>query len=433
VNWEEHHDLERQSPTVIREVQEGLLRKHLDWISKHSPFYSQLFRKEGIDPQSIRNLDDLKRLPVTDKDTLAARNQDFHAIPESESIDLCMTSGTTGEPLVVPLSASDWERLSWNEYQALRATGIGPGDRVLIACSMTRCFMAGLAYFEGLKRIGATAVRAGPDNPHYILDVIRRTQPSAIIGVPSLLIRLAGISRDHGIDPRQHRINRVVVIGEPVRDQDLNPNQQGIALTQLWGAKVYGTYASTEIATSFCECEHTCGGHFRPELAITEILDENNQSVPNGIWGEVTVTPLGVRGLPLLRFKTGDISRILDTPCACGRSTPRLAPIAGRKQQMLKIKGCTLYPNTILSVVAAIPEIHQAYVEASRDEHRADQVKIILSTTSPDLTADVVSGLLAAKLRFRPKVEIHSQEAVAARILDPAKRKPITFFDHRTD
>jgi phenylacetate-CoA ligase len=298
---------------------------------------------------------------------------------------------------------------------------------------MTRCFMAGLAYFEGLKRIGATAVRAGPENPHYILDVITRTRPTAIIGVPSLLIRLAGISKDHGMDPRDHKIKRIVVIGEPVRDHDLNPNQQGIALANLWGAKVYGTYASTEIATSFCECEHSCGGHFRPELAITEILDENNQPVPDGTWGEVTVTPLGVRGLPLLRFKTGDISRILDTPCACGRNTPRLAPIVGRKQQMLKIKGCTIYPNTILSVVATIPGINQAYIEASRDAQMADQVKIILSTATPDLTADTVSGLLAAKLRFRPQVEIRNHEAVASRIFDPSKRKPVTFFDLRTD
>jgi len=432
MDWHHFKDLDKKNTSEIRDVQTLLLKEHISYLLKKSPYYSRLLTANGFKLESIRSIEDIQTLPVTDKNIISNHYSEMVAVSESEIVDLCQTSGTTGDPLHIPQTKGDWERLEWNEKESIASTGITKNDRVLIACSITRCFMAGLAYYQGLKCIGATSIRSGADNPQYVIQLIESAKPTAIIGVPSLLVRMGRIMEQQGKNASSCGISRIICIGEPVRDMEMQPNEVAKLLTNLWGAKVYGTYASTEIASSFCECEEMCGGHVLPELCYTEILGENDQPVVDGEWGEVVVTPFGVKGLPLLRFKTGDISKKITDPCACGKKTFRLAPIIGRKQQMLKVKGCTLYPNAVLNALKELEDVEHAFIEAFSHFDLADDLRIILSSRNPNFDKSKVSDFLTAKFRFRPRIEIRASDEVAKRIFDPAKRKPVTFFDLRT-
>jgi phenylacetate-CoA ligase len=185
------------------------------------------------------------------------------------------------------------------------------------------------------------------------------------------------------------------------------------------------------MGTSFIECPEGCGAHLRPELAVLEILDEDGRPVPPGEVGEVVATPLGVEGMPLLRFRTGDLARLLEGPCACGRTTARLSPVLGRKNQMLKVKGTTLFPGAVLAALEGLDGLSAAVVEARRDEADGTDRATVVAGALPGLTASAVQERLRARLRIALEVRLVSPEALEALALPPEKRKRQTFIDLR--
>jgi phenylacetate-CoA ligase len=202
-------------------------------------------------------------------------------------------------------------------------------------------------------------------------------------------------------------------------------------LEDRWGCPIYSTYASTELATTFCECKERRGGHLRPELIIVEILNERGEPVASGAEGEVVATPLGVEGTPLLRYQTGDIARLIEEPCVCGRNTPRLGPIRGRKNQMLKVKGTTIFPGAIISALETLQGVAGCCVEAHRSPDGGDRVTVHVACDSDDVTADKLASHVAAHTRVTPEIQRITVEALTAMIVMPGKRKPVTFLDRR--
>ncbi len=424
--------IEFRAQEEIRGLQEQLLRCHLTYLAEHSPFYRRRFAEAGVDPAAFLGLEDLHRLPCTDKTDLADHNEEFLCVPPDEIVDLCLTSGTTGQPVAMHQTRADLERLTYNEEISFRAVGIGSADRVLIAAAIDRCFMAGLAYFLGLARIGATVIRGGSSSVAMLEELVIRYRPTALVGVPTLLLTLADRLRARGVDPRQLGARRLVCIGEPVRAVDLSLSALGRRLRESWGGEVFGTYASTEMATSFADCEAGRGGHLHPELMIVEIVDEAGNPLPPGSPGEVVATPLQVTGMPLLRFKTGDIAMLHAEPCPCGRNSPRLGPVLGRKAQMLKVRGATVYPPAIQGVLQEMPEVRGYYIEVYDDFALSDRIRVVVGLDSSALDAAEIAERLAARIRVKPEVVVVTPEEVARRTLREDKRKPVTFFDYRT-
>jgi len=408
-----------------------LLRDHLGWMQKNSPWYRELFRKLGIEATDVRSVNDLSHLPLTGKDDLAAHNRQFLAVDLEDVVDICQTSGTTGAPVTVWQTENDLQRLACNESLALTTAGIDCDDRVLIGAALDRGFMAGLAYFLGLRRIGATSLRLGSGQPALVAEAIRTHRPNVLLGVPSLLLALARKMSSQGLEPASLGVEKLICIGEPVRSQDLSLAPLGIALQESWGARVLGTYASTEMATSFADCVSGCGGHLLPELVVVEIVDDSGSPVPNGEPGEVVATPLGIEGTPLLRYRTGDIASLHTTPCACGRLTPRLGPILGRRAQMLKVRGVTLFPAAIGHVLQELAGIEGYYIEVEQDFDLSDRVRVVAGCTRSEMTADWVAAEIAGKVRVRPEVMLVSPEEILTRTVNPERRKPQTFFDYR--
>jgi phenylacetate-CoA ligase len=426
-------DIQHYSKKQINQMQIDLIQQHLDYISKNSPFYQRLFRKNQIDISKINNIDDLKTIPPTSKDDLIQYNDEFLAAPEQEIIDVCLTSATSGEkPAILLQTHSDLIRLAYNEEVAFAMTGLSEKDTLMVCAALDRAFMAGLAYFMGGSKLNARVVRSGSGSAAQHWQMIKVTDATALVGVPSLMRKIAEYGIECGEDPQKTLVKKLIAIGEPTRDKSLNLLPLTKSLEEMWGAEIYSTYASTELATTYCECQQRQGGHIRPEMIITEILDDNDNPVPTGEQGEVVVTPLGVTGMPLLRFKTGDVAFIIDESCTCGRTTQRIAPVLGRKKQMLKYKGTTLFPNSILSALEGVSFFEEGYVEVKNNPDGTDNVLLHLCLKDTTINKNMIEEHLRAKIRVVPEVIIESKDVIINVVYQPEKkRKRITFIDSR--
>ncbi len=429
-NLARYRDIEFQPADEIRRVQEVLLREHVNYCAANSPYYRALFEKYAINPGEI-TLDNLPGIPPTGKEDLESKNDEFIATSTEKIVDIVFSSGTTGRPTRIVYTENDLQRLAYNEHQSFGAAGVTEHDTVLLTCTMDRCFVAGLAYFLGTRSIGAAAVRNGHGTMESHLEIIQRIAPSVIVGVPSFLLKLAAHINASGNEAAFNTVEKLFCIGEPVRNGDMAYLPAGEKLKNLWDTAVYSTYASTETVTTFCECTEECGGHLHPELAVVEVLDEEGTPAKHGSQGEVVVTPLGAEGMPLLRFKTGDISFLIDEPCGCGRRSPRLGPVLARKKQMIKLKGTTLYPQTIALALGDIPEISEHLLEVSSSDDLSDSVTVHVALNDPALSAEQVAKRLQSRLRVKPEVVIQPLAELRGRIFSPQYRKPIRFIDRR--
>ncbi len=416
----------------IRLVQENNLSAAIHYLSEHSKFYSDRFKKNKIEPGEINSLTDLKKIPPTEKKDLQLYNENFICVDESEIIDYVTTSGTLSEPVTFILTNNDLERLAYNEFRSLQHANITSSDKVQLTVTLDRRFMAGLAYFSGLRKIGAGVVRVGPGNPELQWDTILRIKPNVLIAVPSFIIKLIEFAERKEIDYKKSSIEKIICIGEPIRNQDFKNNSISSKILEKWNVKLFSTYASTEISTAFTECEYGNGGHLIPELAIIECLDENNLEVKDGNPGEITITTLGIEGMPLLRFKTGDIAILNREPCACSRNTLRIGPIIGRKNHMIKYKGTTLYPQAINDTLNSIDHIEAFYTEVCTNEIGTDDLKIFIFTNqnTKELEGEI-NETFRAKLRVVPSIKFVSKEEIEKVKFSPFQRKPVDFVDLR--
>ncbi|MBN1863435.1 MAG: AMP-binding protein [Victivallales bacterium] len=416
----------------IRDAQTAMLRTHLSHVLSDSRFYRDALK--GVKPDSI-GMSDLVALPMTSKDDIEARGKEFQACPDSDIVDMVHTSGTTGAPVYFGYSESDLARLQYNETEALSAAGISKSDTVLLTCTIDRCFIAGLAYYLGCRGIGATSVRSGISTLESHLRLIRDLRPSALIGVPSFLLSLAKFAKSSGMTPENAGVKRLVCIGEPLWSaefpsgggHELHPTPVSSMLQKMWAAKCYSTYASSETASAFCECEVRNGGHLIPELCIVEIVDENGTVLGPGEPGEVVLTPLHVMAMPLVRYRTGDVSFLMDAPCPCGRNSLRLGPIIGRKNQMIKCQGTKFYPNAVFNTLDSLEFVRLYQIQIMRDA-LSDSVKVAVALSNPDRLQEVAQALRGA-LRVRIEVEACDLDDLNARVSPAGSRKPVKLIE----
>lgn len=406
------------------------LQRHLRQ-ALHIPFYRELYENQGVDVASIRTIHDISSLPFTTRDDLDRYPLKFGLEDQTQYRDIALTSGTTGAAVTVPYTAHDLHRLAFNEAVAFYGAGVGVDDRVLLTVTLDRCFIAGLAYYSGVTLLGAAAIRSGPGQPARQWHIIETLKPRIIVGVPTFLYELARWGTENGIDVAACPIDTIVTIGEPVRRPDYTTTSLGSKLEKLWEAKLFSSYGATEFETAFCDCRETAGGHVHPELMLAEVVDDKGQPLPDGEAGEVVVTPLGVEGFPLVRFRTGDVARLDSSPCACGWNTKRLGPIEGRLAQRLKYKGTTLYPETIFNALQDDVQLSAAYVEARLAADGSDDVVVVVGCDDPGVDVTGIEDRLQARLRVRPQVRMRRSADVQSVMSREGGRKARKFFDFR--
>ena len=417
-----------RSAEDIASAQQRLLREHLGFCQRNSPYYRSLLA--GVAAEEI-TLASLAEIPLTDKTDFSGRNADFLAVPPDRIVDIALSSGTTGAPNTVMYSEHDLRRLACNESASLAACGVTSRDIALLTCTMDRCFVAGLAYQTGLRQLGAAVIRNGVATLTSHCDLIRRLKPTVLVGVPTFLRKLGRFLAENGSDPAAASVRRLVCIGEPLRDAALSPLKLADDLESLWQAEAFSTYATSETVTTFCECPARRGGHLQPDLAIVEIVDAAGNRLPDGEHGEVVLTPLQCEGMPLVRFKTGDVSFLIGEPCACGRITQRLGPILGRQGQMIKTKGTTVYPLSILDALDSLDGISDYFVVATSEDRLSDHL-IVHAAVSGGRSPESIAEQLQSRLRVKTSVVIEPEAEIARRVSASGSRKYTRFLDQRS-
>jgi phenylacetate-CoA ligase len=406
------------------------LQEHVAYVLDQSAFYKEHLKWAGAEALAMRSLNDFRALPFTEKDDLARDNEAFLAVPMRDVRDIVTTSGTLGNPVSYYLTALDLQRLAQNEAGSYRIAGCTADDTFQLLTTIDKRFMAGLAYFMGVQELGGRIIRSGPGALQMQWESILKFKPTVLIAVPSFIPRLIRHGKEQGIDINATSVKRIMCIGEPVRDAQLVPNTLAQRITGEWNVSLYSTYASTEMATAFTECSAGTGVHIQPERVYVEVLKENGEHAADGEVGEVVATPLGVQGMPLLRYRTGDICHWHTETCVCGRNTPRLGPVVGRKQQLLKFRGTSLYPNAIIDELNTLHEVVAFVVEVHSDELGLDEVLLRIALRGED-AATKVKDHLASKLRVSPRIILADKAEIDRLKFDDNERKPRVFFDKR--
>lgn len=427
-------EIEFRSAQEIRAVQETRLQQLLAYVAQHSPFYQRLFATHGVDAGSIRRVEDLVQLPRTSKDDLQQHNWDFLCVPRSALAEYTSTSGTLGKPVTLALTAADRARLAYNEYISFCCADGTAEDTYQLMLTLDRQFMAGIAYYEGIRQLGAAVVRVGPGLPAMQWETIERIRPTILVGVPSFVVKLLEYAQAHGIDPAKTSVKKVICIGESLRTASFELGVIGQKIRNVWDVALYSTYASTEMQTAFTECGAGQGGHHHPELLIVEILDDAGRPVPEGTPGEVTITTLGVEGMPLVRYRTGDLAAAHTAPCSCGRTTLRLGPIVGRRQQMIKLKGTTIYPPGIFELLNQVSAVQDYVVEVVTGALGTDELRlhVLVKEAQREETIQRLPAMFQATLRVVPEIRFVTAGELEQLQFGKLDRKVRRFLDHRS-
>jgi len=416
----------------ISAMQSEKLHSLLEYVNEKSVFYKRSFKEKGIDVAKWAGLENLSSLPFTTKEEFAKQNPDLLCVPLDQVAEYVTTSGTLGEPVSYFLTEKDLDRLAYNEAISMQCSGAGPEDIFMLMTTMDKRFLAGLAYYLGTQKLGCGIIRNGPGVPHLQWESIKRFKPTYLIAVPSFIPKLIEHALANGIDPNKTSVKGIICIGEPIRENSLALNELGKRIVQQWNVSLFSTYASTEMAAAFTECEHHCGGHLHPELLILEVLDDNDEPVKNGAAGEVILTTLGVEALPLIRYRTGDICTLHTDVCKCGRSTPRLGPVIGRKEQMIKFKGTTLFPPLIFNILDQFEEVLDYVVELSANEFGNDHIRVFLTNELDHFDfVYKVKEAFKGRLRVTPEISFLPTLELNEMKHPESSRKPIKFKDIR--
>lgn len=427
------NDIEKQSLSEINSYQTRALAAFLDYLVRNSRFYQNHFRKNNIEPGKIKKLSDLSLIPPTSKQDLQQYTSDFICVDNDKIIDYLTTSGTSGDPVIYAMTENDLKRLAYNEYKGFMCADCTRKEVFQLMTTIDRRFMAGMAYFLGSRRLGSAMIRVGNGIPELQWDTIKRFNPTALIAVPSFLLSIIDYAEKHEIDYRSSSINKAICIGDSLRNTDFSFNTLGRKINEKWPEmKLYSTYASTEMAASFTECGCGTGGHHHPELLIVEFLDDNDTPVSPGESGELTITTLGVEGMPLLRFKTGDICHGHYEKCSCGRNSMRVGPVIGRKNQMIKFKGTTLYPPALYDILENIDGVKNYVVELSTNSIGTDEILVrVGSVNQSEIFEKMIKDHFRAKFRVAPSVAFESPELINKLQYPQMSRKPLKLIDKR--
>jgi len=368
--WDE--GLETLPRQELEALQLELLREHLDFASRNSPYYRQSFREAGVTASEVKSLDDLRRFPFINKQTLRERQTaapllgDLLAVNEREVVYVSASSGSTGVPTLSPFTAKDFEE--WQDVQTrlFYAAGMRDSDRYLHALNFSM-FVGGPDVI-GAQKLGALCFWAGTVPAERLLFLMREFRPTVTWTTPSYAWYLGETARSQGIDPANDlAVRRIIVAGEPGGSIPATRR----AIENLWNAELYDFYGISDIfGASAGMCRERSGLHFSEDHHLIEVLDPaSGEPVADGEKGEMVLTTLQKQARPMIRFRTGDIVTRDRSVCPCGRTHARIR-IHGRTDDMFIVNGVNLFPSDIEVAVREIPEITGEYrITLTTEQH----------------------------------------------------------------
>lgn len=414
----------------IIEYQNIQLKDTLYYLSKYSPYYKRLFKENNIDDLDSITINNINKIPITKKKDLTDYNYEFFCNDISEAADIVSTSGSTSKvPIIHPLTKSDLVRLAYNERVSFQKADLQKNDMVLLTTALDGSFVAGLAYYMGIKEIGSKIIRTGSRNIILQYNVLKTYPINVIIGVPSNIIRLYEFCKEKDLDLSDRDITKLILIGEAIKDKDFQLNQLGIRLSKCFPkAKLFSTYANTETCTSFCECKFGMGGHLNPDLAYAEIMGSDDNILPDGQMGRLIITTFGAEGMPLLRYDTGDITFINRSKCRCGRTSLRIGPILGRSEGICKINGITFNISSLGDVILKITELLDYCIVVKKDDNGVAYLCVYYTSMyeSKDINEKLKQSIWKA-IRVKARVNYCSFHELQKIQHSSGSRKPVRY------
>ena len=351
-------DIETMPRADLEALQLERLKRIVRYVYERVPFYRKRLDDAGVNPDKIKTLSDIQYIPYTTKaDIRDTYPFGLFAVPQKEIVRIHASSGTTGNPTVVGYTKNDLE--NWSECVArlVTAAGATSDDIVQIAFGYG-LFTGALGLHYGLEKIGATVVPTSTGNTEKQLKLMRDFGTSALVATPSYALYIAETARDLGIDCRDLKV-RLGLFGSEGCSIEMRSKVE-----EAWNLFATDNYGMSELMGPGVsgECRYRCGMHFAEDHFLPEIIDPQTGEVkPRGEEGELVVTTLTKEGIPLLRYRTKDITRIHYEQCECGRTHARMDKPLGRSDDMLKIKGVNVFPTQIESVLVSIPEVGPQY------------------------------------------------------------------------
>jgi phenylacetate-CoA ligase len=355
--WEK--DIEVLEKTSLEKLQVERLKTTIAQAVR-SPYYANVFNEKGISPVGIKHISQIRELPFTTKQDLRENfPYGFLTLPQKEIIRLHSSSGTTGNPTVIFHNRHDID--SWANLMArsLFCAGVRDTDVFQNICGYG-LFTGGLGFQYGIEKLGALSIPAGAGNSLRQIKMMQDFGTTTVHAIPSYLGRLYEVFRSLGLDPKKDTKLRTFVIGaEP------HTNEQRKRIEEMFGVRAFNSFGLSEMngpGVAF-ECTFQTGLHVWEDAYIVEIINPDTlEPVPDGEYGELVMTTLDREAMPLIRYRTRDITRIIPGMCECGRTHRRIDRITGRTDDMFIIKGCNVFPMQVEGVLMKIPEVGSDYL-----------------------------------------------------------------------
>jgi phenylacetate-CoA ligase len=428
-----NQDIECASREQMREIQSQRLAAMVARVYNSVPFYRGKLMEKGIAPGDIKSVDDLKHLPFTLKTDLRD-NYPFGllAVPQAEIVRIHASSGTTGKPTVVGYTRNDIDMWSEVVARSLTMAGITRNDIIQVAYGYG-LFTGGLGLHYGAEKIGASVVPISGGNTKKQLQLMEDFGSTVIACTPSYAAYLGESILKEGIDPKNIKLRAGIFGAEPWTEQ------MRVQIQNLLGIRAYDIYGLTEVVGPgvSMECEHQCGNHIFEDHFIPEIVDPNTlEPLPYGEVGELVFTPVSKEGMPLLRYRTRDLTRLHADKCACGRTLVRMEKCLGRTDDMLIIRGVNVFPSQVESVLLELAETSPHYQLIVSRENNLDSLEIkveideqfwsdevkVLEALRKRISHNISSVLgISATIRLVEPRSIERSEGKAKRLIDNRK------------
>lgn len=422
---------ETMSRAEIEALQLARLKETVARVYEKVQPYRRKMDEAGVKPQDIRSLSDLQRLPfITKQDMRDNYPFGLFAVPKDELVRIHASSGTTGKPTVVGYTRRDLD--VWTETVS-RIAVMGGALKADVAqiCFGYGMFTGALGLHYGLEKIGAAMVPSSTGNTEKQIMFMKDFETTLLVATPSYALRIAEVAQQMGLDPKKDLHVRIGLLGSELLTEAMRTEMH-----KYWGdgMLVTSNYGMSELNGPGVsgECEYLCGMHVNEDYFIPEIIDpKTGEVLPAGEKGELVITCIYKEALPLIRYRTKDITRLIYEPCQCGRTTVRMENLDGRTDDMLKIRGVNVFPSQIEEVLLGITEIGPHYEIIVTRANHTDKLEIRVELAEPvdefqklqELDAKIRHKLrivlgLDAKIRLESPNTLQRFEGKAQRVKD---------------
>ncbi len=424
-------EIETADRKTIREIQLKKLRKSLE-LASGTPYYKKIWKEQGVDVSKITSLDHLKDLPFTSKNDLRLSYPDgMVAAEKSEIVRMHASSGTTGKATVIFYTAKDISSWADQVARSMMATGTTKND-VFQNMMGYGLFTGGLGLHYGAERLGCLVIPSSSGNSLRQIDLMQDFFTTVIHITPSYALHLVEVIQESGVNPHNLTVKKAYLGAEPYSESTK------LKIEEQWGLDAYNSYGLSEMngpGVAF-ECIHKNGMHLWEDYYIPEIINpQTGEPLRDGDEGELVLTHINREALPIIRYRTRDLTRIIPEQCECGRTHRRIERIKGRTDDMFIIGGVNIFPSQIESVLMNIPEVGNNYQINLERENNLDKLHVKV-----ELYSKMFAGDMKQLKEIKDKIvnELRAIIIITARIelveqgsLPPSTGKAVRVIDNR--